>query len=103
MGDAADHLSESCELLGLQELRMKNALGGEVAINFDAPHLAAWVIEDGPRRAVENPRRRTQHIQLFAQAAAVVAGKLAPAFSEPDRLSGMALEAVDQVLKRFDF
>ncbi len=47
--DAADHLAQRGELFSLQQLRLENPLGGQVAINFHSPQPARCRIENGPR------------------------------------------------------
>ena len=82
MRDSAHHLSERGELFGLQEFRMENALGGQVAVDLHAPQKAADGIEHRPRRSLENAWRRKIHLQLFAQTTFDSARKFPPLLRE---------------------
>src|SRR6266849_6338886 len=103
MGDSANHLAERREFLGLEELRMENALGGQVAVDLHTPQQPPDRIEHGPCRSLEDARRWMHHMQLLANTAFDSARQLPPALGEECRFRRMALETLDQCLQGLDF
>jgi hypothetical protein len=77
--DAGDHLAERGELFGLQKLRLKDSLRSEVAINFDAAKPFAITADDGPARAFQDTRHRTQQLDFISHAGLSATGQFTPA------------------------
>ena len=96
---AADHLPERGELFGLQELRLKNALRREVAVNFHAAHVASDAVEDRPRGPLEHPGEGKGHLQGLAHAALDVAGQFTPALGKLRRFHGLMRKARNPFLE----
>ncbi len=47
VSNAGDHLAELGELFRLQQLGLKDALRGEITVDFDAPQECAFFIQNG--------------------------------------------------------
>src|SRR5712692_5739189 len=103
MRDSANHLAERREFLGLEELRVENALGGQVAVDLHAPQQPSDRVEDGPCRSLEDARRWVHQLQLLANTALDCARQFPPALREQFRFRRMTLEAPDQSLQGLDF
>ncbi len=82
---------------------MKNTLGGQVAVDFDASQQAANGIEHGPRRSFEDARRRICHLQLFAHAAFDSASHFPPALRKSSGFRGVIFEAPNQCVQSLEF
>jgi len=57
VSDAGDHLAEFGEFFGLQQLGLKNALRGQVAVDLHVPQKCAFLSRIG--RAARSSKRGT--------------------------------------------
>lgn len=87
MRHTGNHLAERGEFFCLQEFGLKHALGGQVAINLDAPEAAAHGIENRAHGALEHARDRTREGNFFAGAVGA-ASQFAPALRKDLGLGG---------------
>ena len=69
MRDTGEHLTERGEFFGLQQLGLEDALGCEIAIDFDAAEALAFGAHDGAAGTLQDARHRAQELDLVAHAA----------------------------------
>src|SRR5712671_4461157 len=66
VSDAGDHLAEFGKLFGLQQLGLKDALCGQVAVDLDVPEKCAFFIKDRTSSTLQQPRNRAYKVKFFA-------------------------------------
>jgi hypothetical protein len=102
VGHAADHLAERREFFSLQQLRVKQALGGQVAVDFHAPGRAPKGVQHGFRGALQHARCGAHHLQFLAHASLNVPGQFPPMLGEALGFGCLTFQPRDQILERPD-
>src|SRR6267378_1103225 len=88
VSDASDHLAEFGKLFGLQQLGLKDALRGQVAVDLNVAEKCAFFIKDRASSTLQQARNRAYKVEFFAHPAVGAAIQAMPVVCEIAGIGG---------------
>src|SRR5712671_3982686 len=88
VSDAGHHLAEFGKLFGLQQLGLKEALGGQVAVDLHMTEKCAFFIKDRASSTLQQARNRAYKVEFFAHPAVGAAIQAMPVVCEIAGIGG---------------
>src|SRR5258706_3020612 len=88
VSDAGDHLAEFGKLFGLQQLGLKDALRGQVAVDLHVTEKYAFFIKDRTSSTLQQARNRAYKVEFFAHPAVGAAIQAMPVVCEIAGIGG---------------